>query len=145
VSVADYRAARELIEQEGGGDFVGDQPGELVAEAERTLGLEFPESYRAFVSEMGAGDVGGEEFFGIVDADFHDSAIPDAVWLTLRERDDSGLPAGLVLIHAPGDGGYHEIDADGHVVHWQPPGAPGEPVASSFGEFFRRTVEDAVR
>ena len=65
---------------------MGPRPEELVAAAERALGLEFPPGYREFVLDLGAGDVGGEEFFGVVDDGFEDSAIPDGVWLTLRER-----------------------------------------------------------
>ena len=144
MSVADYRAARDLIERDGQGDFVGQQPEELVARAERALDRPFPDSYRAFVSELGAGDVGGEEFFGLVDDDFEDSAVPDAVWLTLSERRDSGLPPELILVHATGDGGYHALDRQGQVVRWEGGGQAGEPVAESFGQFFRSTVEAAL-
>jgi hypothetical protein len=115
-----------------------------VARAERALDRPFPDSYRAFVSELGAGDAGGEEFFGLVDGDFEDSAIPDAVWLTLTERRDSGLPPELILVHAAGDGAYHALDRQGRVVRWEPGGTAGDPVADSFGQFFRRTVEDAL-
>lgn len=144
MSVADYRAATELIERDGGGDFVGPRPDVLVADAEGALGLPFPAEYRAFVSDLGAGDVGGQEFFGIVDANFVDSSIPDAVWLTLRERQDSGLPGHLILVHATGDGGYHAVDTAGAVVLWAPGRPDTEEVAPSFGEFFRRTVEEAL-
>ncbi|HYI35197.1 MAG TPA: SMI1/KNR4 family protein [Thermoleophilaceae bacterium] len=144
MSDAGYRAARELIDGAEDADFVGPRPEELVAAAERALGLEFPPDYRRFVLDLGAGDVGGEEFFGVVDDDFEDAAIPDGVWLTLRERQDSGLPGDLILVHAPGDGSYHAIEPGGIVVRWVPGEARRDLVASGFGEFLRRTVEDAL-
>jgi len=49
------------------------------------------------------------EFYGLISNDFENSSIPDAVWLTLNER-QSGLPHSLVLIFAVGDGGYYALD-----------------------------------
>jgi len=100
--------------------------------------------YRRFVLDLGAGDVGGEEFFGVIDDGFEDAAIPDGVWLTLREREDSGLPGDLVLVHAPGDGAYHAVEPGGAVVRWVPGDGSPEPVAASFGEFLRDTVQGAL-
>lgn len=143
MSDTDRRAARDLIDGAPDADFVGPRPEELVAAAERALGLSFPPAYRAFVLELGAGDVGGEEFFGVIDDDFEHAAVPDGVWLTLRERADSGLLGDLILVHAPGDGSYHAVEPGGAVVRWAPGRAP-EQVAGDFDEFLRRTVADAL-
>lgn len=159
MSVDDYRAALAQVEQEGdAADFVGERAEELVARAEETLDLRFPPSYRAFVRDLGAGDIGGHEFFGVIDDQFESSAVPNGIWLTLQERKDSDLPRSLVLVSATGDGSYYALDVNSErasaqeespVVAWTPglstPDQEPEVVASSFGEFFRRAVETSVR
>lgn len=82
----DYERAVDLLEREGGGDFVGPKPTELIAAAEEALGFTFPPTYRRFVSDYGAGGVGGTEIYGVIDADFEDSSIPDGVWYNLQLR-----------------------------------------------------------
>jgi len=59
MSLADYEAARELVVQ-----------------AEEALGSRFPHSYRSFVGELGAGDIAGEEFYGVIDDNFDSSGVP---------------------------------------------------------------------
>lgn len=133
-------------------DFVGSQPMELVERAERALSLRFPPSYREFLHELGAGDIGGEEFFGVVGADFEASGVPDGIWLTLREREDSGLPDNLIVVYSVGDGTLYALDTaqaggDGEapVVAWVPGTAEThETVAADFGTFFREKVTDAL-
>jgi hypothetical protein len=60
------------MDRDDDADVVGERPEALVDPAEQTLGLRFPPSYRAFVRELGAGDAGGEEFYGVID-DFENS------------------------------------------------------------------------
>ena len=96
MSLEKYRRARELITKAGGGDFAGPRPEALVARAEAALGLRFPPSYRQFLLDLGAGDVGGFEVYGIIDDDFADARVPDAIALTLdairaRVREQLGL------------------------------------------------------
>ena len=151
----DLRAGLALVGQhDDEGEFAGPRPEGLVDQAEQRLGVTFPASYRAFVSELGAGDIAGEEFYGVLDGDFEDSGVPDGIWLTLREREDSGLPEALVVVHSPGDGTLHAIDTsqaaggEAPVVTWTPGTSTRddqlEPVSPDFGTFFRQTVERAL-
>ncbi len=158
MSLDDYRIALAEVEQQGdAADFVGERPEGLIAEAEAALDVRFPPSYRAFVRDLGAGDIGGHEFFGVIDDEFEHSAVPNGIWLTLQERTDSDLPRSLVLVYATGDGSYYALDVgagqdpgaeESPVVVWTPGLSTSdqdpEVVASSFGEFFRRTVEASV-
>lgn len=154
MSIDDYRVGRGLMAQDDDADVVGERPERLVELAEQALGVRFPPSYRAFVRELGAGDAGGEEFYGVIDDDFESSAVPDGVWLTLRHRETSGLPDHLVTVATTGDGSYYVVDAsgdgrfEGPVVIWTPGLSSAdddlERVADSFGEFFRRILEQSV-
>jgi hypothetical protein len=150
MSLERYRRARELIAKGGGGDFVVPTPESLVARAEAALGLRFPPSYRQFLLDLGAGDIGGFEVYGLVDDDFDDARVPDAIALTLEAR-RNGLEPRYVLIGTLGDGSHDCLDT-GH------PDASGEapvvqlssefedPVtlADSFGEYFLTEVQDAL-
>jgi hypothetical protein len=145
-----YRRARELVEKAGGGDFVGPRPESLVASAEAALGLRFPPSYRQFLLELGAGDIGGFEVYGVVNEEFGDARVPDAIALTLQAR-RSGLDPRYILIGTLGDGSHDCLDtahpgAGGEVPVVQLSSEFEDPVtlADSFGEYFLIEVEDAL-
>jgi hypothetical protein len=151
MSLAKYRKARELIADAGVGDFEGPKPEALVARAEAALGLVFPPSYRQFLLELGCGDVAGFEVYGVVDEDFTESAVPDAIWLTLEERQSAGLDPRFVVIGALGDGTYDcldtaHVDAAGEAPVVQLSADFEDPVklADSFGEYFLTEVESAL-
>lgn len=156
MSLDDYRAAAAAIsEHADSARFRGERPAELVERAEAALGVRFPPSYRAFVGELGAGHIAGEEFYGVTDDEFVDSSVPNGIWLTLREREDSGLPEPLVIVYEDGDGGLYAIDtsrpgAGGEhpVVRWVPgvsqPGDELETMAGDFGSLFRETVREGL-
>jgi len=151
MSLERYRRARELIASAGLGDFEGPKPESLVIRAEEALGLRFPPSYREFLLELGSGDVAGFEVYGLVDEDFIDSAVPDAVWLTLEERQSNGLDPRFVIIGALGDGTYDcldtaHVDGTGEAPVVQLSADFEDPVklADSFGEFFLGEVEAAL-
>jgi antitoxin YobK len=156
VSLEDYRFGRDLIEAHADeADFEGERSEQLVEQAEAALGRAFPPSYRAFVRELGAGDIGGEEFYGIVDEDFENSGVPDAIWLTLRHRGSSNLPDSMILVGDTGDGSYYALetaraDAAGEapVVVWTPgawrPEDDHEQIAPSFGSFFADAIARGV-
>jgi hypothetical protein len=145
-----YRRARELIAKAGGGDFVGPKPESLVARAEAALGLRFPPSYRQFVLDLGAGDIGGFEVYGLVDDDFEDARVPDAIALTLDAR-RSGLDPRYILIGTLGDGSHDCLDT-GHphpngeapVVQLSSEFEDPVTLADSFGEYFLTEVQDAL-
>ncbi len=78
--------------------FVGERSEILVRAAEKALGLKLPPTYRRFVAALGAGSFGAAEIYGVIDIDFEKSSVPDAVWATLRAREDHDLPADLVVV-----------------------------------------------
>jgi len=140
MSLRDLELAFELIDDHGGGDFEGEKDSSLIGDAEKALNLVFPPTYKKFLTRLGCGDIEGMEFYGLIDNDFNNSSIPDAIWLTLEER-KSGLPKHLVLVNAIGDGGYYALDTgqtneDGEcpVVAYELNGQ-AEKVADDFGSF----------
>lgn len=135
--------AIELVEERGDGDFEGPKESALINKAEQALGCSFPPSYKEFLLKLGCGDIGGFEVYGVVGEDFVNSGIPDAVWVTLKERSDAGLATQFVLIAEDGMGSYFALDtsqrrSDGEcpVVLWDPGSGVGERAADDFGAFF---------
>jgi hypothetical protein len=147
MSMQDYDTARALVQTHWDeADFVP-QPEDRVARAEQALGVVFPPTYRRFLRELGAGGVGGEEVYGLVNDDFTDDRPPQAVGLTRAFREQGQIADGLVVVHALGQGTYHALDttranADGEapVVAFTPglstAGGDHERVADDFGSFF---------
>ncbi|MFH8612143.1 SMI1/KNR4 family protein [Streptomyces sp. NPDC018029] len=78
-----------------------------IAEAERRLGVAFPESYKLFLRELGDCDMAGDEFYGIVR---REGQLLGAVTETLDLRGSAGLPAHLVAFRPDGMGGYFVLD-----------------------------------
>ncbi len=151
MSMQDYESARQLIEDSGDADFDGEKPEELVQKAEAALGIKFPPSYRRFLLELGCGDIGGEEFYGIIDENFESSSVPNGIWLTLDERKTGNLPSNYVLVYAGGDGSYCAIDTaqvqgndENPVVRLGVDKTPVEEVASSFGAFLNEVVSEVA-
>lgn len=99
MSVDDLDRALAVIGQhEGEASFVGPRAELLVRTAEKALGLKLPPTYRRFVRALGAGSFGAAEVYGVIDADFERSSAPDAVWATLRAREENDLPADLLIL-----------------------------------------------
>jgi hypothetical protein len=92
------RAFALIHEHPDQASFEGPRPKILVRAAEKALGLRLPPTYRRFVAELGAGNLGSAEIYGVIDADFERSSVPDAIWATLRAREDDCLPADLVIL-----------------------------------------------
>lgn len=142
-------SAFDLIEKNGGGDFEGNKDKNLIQDAEDALGVRFPRTYRKFLETLGCGDIEGLEFFGVIKDDFENSGIPDAVWLTRKER-ESGLPKELVLIHATEDGTYLALDTSKMNDSEECPvvscGVDGniKEIASDFGEFLFSELKAAL-
>jgi hypothetical protein len=136
-------------------DFVGPRAEGLVTAAERTLDLSFPPTYRRFVAELGAGDIAGQEFYGVITDEFVNSSVPNGVWLTLKARDEWGLPDPMVVVAFDGGVDYYVIDtakaADGQeppIEIWRPgmsaAGDQLEQVASDFGEFVLQLTAEGL-
>jgi antitoxin YobK len=150
VSVAKVRRAIDLVRSDDSGLcwFAGERSPELVLDAERALGQELPESYRLFVSELGAGSVGSEEIYGVTTTNFESSSVPNGIWMTLVARREWRLPEHLLVIYFDGGVDYYVIDGgaeDSPVMVWRPgvSSANGDlSVASpTFGDFFLGIVE----
>ncbi|OCG35163.1 hypothetical protein A9G29_02425 [Gilliamella sp. Fer2-1] len=152
MSVQDVIDTINVIERNSeNADFLGHKDPNLVIAAEKSLNITFPNSYRYFLTELGAGGIYGQEFYGVINNDFINSGIPDAIWLTLKERKESNLPEYLVLIYFGGDGDYYAIDCrdpnNAPIVYWEP-GASQEndklhKIADDFGAFFKETILNA--
>lgn len=153
MSMEDLTRALSIIgEHEGEADFVGPRPELLARTAERALGLKLPPTYRRFVRELGAGSFGAAEVYGVIDADFERSSAPDAVWATLRAREENDLPADLVILGQEDD----EIlclrirpgDEEGEVLAidaGEDPDRVGtRVVARDFGEYLLGRVEEEL-
>jgi hypothetical protein len=151
----DLEQAFRLTEGDSRSRFHGQKSDKLIALAEQALGLTFPPTYRTFLGRFGCGDVAGHEFYGLIDDDFVNSSVPDAIWLTLDERQTSQLADPLIVIGSTGDGGYYAIDRsqlnlDGEspVVELWPgtPNAVGDrrTVADDFGSFMLQRVREAL-
>jgi antitoxin YobK len=132
-------------------NFAGPKSESLILKAEMALGLTFPASYRQFLREFGCGSIAGAEFYGVIDDDFVNSSVPDAVWLTLDERRASNAPATLVLIGSTGDGGYFGLDCAAEngfgefpVIEWWNDEGEQVLVANNFGEYFLQTISDLL-
>ncbi len=149
MSMRDYERAASLLRRHADEhDFVGAHDERIVTAAETVLGVAFPPTYRRFLLELGAGDVGGEEIYGVITEDFEHSSVPDAIWLTRKLRAEGHLPQDLIVIYSTGDGDYYGLDAsqanhEGEypVVAWS---ESREVIASDFGAFFLDIVRDAL-
>ena len=144
MSMQNFTDALNIIERTPGRSrFAGARAESLITAAEERLGLKFPPIYQEFLLRLGAGNFGSREFYGVIDDDFDDSAIPDGIWYTLNERND-GLPPELVVVGATGDGGLYCLDmgeaGEAPVVIYEPPGSVRKRVADDFGAFFLEEV-----
>lgn len=133
--------------------FVGARSETLVQAAEKALGLKFPSSYRRFVLELGAGSFGSFEVYGVTDANFESSSVPNGIWCTLDDRKFGSLPLDLVVVSHDGTGSYYCLDCKksseeelivlyhlGHPLAQQ----NKEIIANSFGEFFLQNVREQL-
>jgi hypothetical protein len=146
---------RLVEEHDDEADFVGPRGAALVEAAESALGVSFPPTYRRFVTELGAGDIAGQEFYGIVSGEFVSSSVPNGIWLTLTARREWPLPGSMVVVGFDGGIGYYVLDTAKGVADQEPPvelwhpgaSVPGEPleqVAADFGAFVLRLTSDSL-
>ena len=147
--MADYERAVALIEESGvEADFCGSKPADLIRRAEAAVGIRFPPTYRRFLSEYGAGSFGGTEIYGVLDDDFVNARIPNAISYNLTLRRE-GYGEGLFVFYAVGDGGHFCLDttriaADGEMRVVGVYGGGREDVASDFGSAFLMLVQEEL-
>ncbi|MDE7426039.1 MAG: SMI1/KNR4 family protein [Lachnospiraceae bacterium] len=87
-----YKKAKEIMDMEAT-EYVGGASKEEIEYAMKELSVTFPESYKAFLNDFGAGDAGGEIIFGITDIEEE-----NVVEVTKMERRE-GLPDNFVIIN----------------------------------------------
>jgi antitoxin YobK len=111
MSIEDVDQALALIaEHRDEGTFAGPADDATIERAEALLGLTFPPTYRRFLRHLGAGDIWGEEFYGIVDEELEEPLVPNVVGLALAERSAGSLPVHLLPVYALGDGTIFGLD-----------------------------------
>lgn len=153
MSIQDYNSAVEILQQNQGlCDFVGPCSEQLVKKAEVILNVVFPQTYRNFLLNYGAGNFGAEEIYGIVKEDFDNSGVPDAIWYTLKQRKEVNLPSNLVIIYHTGGeemfcldfnktGKYQEPAVVSYVIGVDLEYQTYEIIANDFGEFLLQRVK----
>lgn len=151
-----YQKAKKIIKKNKDlADFEGKKSAELIAKAEAAVGLKFTGSYLDYLQTFGAGNFGSEEVFGIIDEDFEDSSVPDAIWYTLNLRKDINLPANFLAIYDTGSDevfclDFNDMDAEGEpkVVALDPAYALSnqtlEVIADDFGNFLLDLIEEEL-
>lgn len=103
MSLDSYNKALELMHGEKNMcHFAGVRTEKLICIAEEVIGYKFPQIYRHFLKEFGAGNFGSQEVYGVIDEDFENSSVPDAIWYTLMEREEIKLPPNLLVIYDSG-------------------------------------------
>jgi len=157
MSMDHYEAAKSLLNEfdEEDINFYGPIREETILKAETMLGFSFPPTYRRFLAEYGAGDVGASEFYGILADDLTGDEVPNGIWLTLRRRKTMDLDPSLMIVGELGDGSMDCLLTNGdgeeaRVVEVQGGGPVSEqatrPLAEDFGEYFlaaiRRELSD---
>jgi len=158
MSMDDYEAAKLLLNEfdEEDINFYGPIPEETILKAETMLGVSLPPTYRRFLAEYGAGDVGASEFYGILADDLSGDEVPNGIWLTLRHRKTMDLDPALVIVGELGDGSKDCLWVKGNggeapVIEVRFGGPVAEQatrqIAEDFGTYFleaiRTELEDA--
>ena len=152
MSLENYEKAVQIIKNTNSkSSFIGVRTDELISKAEEVISLNFTGTYRDFLKNYGAGNFGSEEIYGIIDDDFEDSSVPDAIWYTLSERKEINMPRNLLVIYATGDGELYCLDFNRINGEKEPAVVsffPGfdlniqkyEIIAKDFGEFLLQRV-----
>jgi hypothetical protein len=150
--MADIEQIRKLLETSM---LAGGVDADAIQDAEKSLGVQFPPSYRTFLSQFGAVLCTGFEIAGLFDANGDDDCPPlwsDVVTSTSQRRRVSGglIPKEYVVISD--DGGDYTFyldtsrpDAQGECpVIVLGPGADAVVAADDFFDFLRRSFDGNV-
>jgi hypothetical protein len=128
----------------------------LLCKAENMLELKLIGDYRRFLLEYGTLGFGASEIYGIIDEDFINSTVPDAIWYTLTERREINMPDYLIIIYSVGNGelfalNYNMLNENREpkvTSYW-----PGfaleaqsfEVIANDFGDFLLDIVQHEIK
>ena len=147
------RAKKIILKNRDLADFDGKKSNKFIKKAELILGLKFTGLYLDFLQTFGAGNFGSEEVFGIIDDDFENSSIPDAIWYTLTLRKSVNLPSNFLVIYDTESDDVFCLDFNSTDVKGEPkvvafdPGYPLEDqplelIADDFGDFLLELVKE---
>lgn len=150
-SMAVYELAVQLMYRHPGMmHFCGYCQEKAVLGAEQTLNLRFPETYRRFLKEFGAGNFGGVEIYGIICNGEEQSSVPNTVWLTAKLRHEAELPIEFVVVSTDGMGGYICLDCSNPLFKEAPvvlcyfqnnESTELEVIATSFGDYLFEQIQ----
>jgi hypothetical protein len=111
----------------------------IIAECEARLGVCFPPSYRFFLAQFGAIDIGGSSISGVLDNSLEDLGGGSVVGDTLWFREEWQLPLNLVVIQADDEAPYCLDVSNGSpecvVVCYELHSNHASVIASSFSEW----------
>ncbi|MFX3619115.1 MAG: SMI1/KNR4 family protein [Sporolactobacillus sp.] len=156
MGIESYRKAKEIIlDHEEIADFIGNRSNQLIKSAENKLKLKFTGLYLDYLQSFGAGNFGAQEIYGIINDDFENSSIPDAIWYTLTERKEINLPLNLLIIYDTGSDELFCLDFNQRDTKEEPkivsfvPGANLESqtyeiIADDFGDFLLNIVRQEI-
>ena len=123
----------------------------LINKAQEVLKIKFSKIYIKFLKNYGAGNYGAEEILGVIDDDFEESSVPDAIWYTITEREEANLPKDLLVIYETGSDELFCLDFSKLNYEHEPavvsyiPGEDNknqkyEKIADDFGDFLLKLV-----
>lgn len=127
-------------------DFGGEKSENLIRSGEEALGIPFPPTYKSFIKKYGWGGIKGDEWYGIMDLNFHEYSGPDCVRQTLSERKDWGLPHQFIVIGETGYGPSYVLDSSKPNAHGEYPvilydsNGYYEKIHEDFGDFLLEEV-----
>jgi hypothetical protein len=147
--MSDIEQIRTLLETS---TLAGRVDSVAIQEAEKSLGVQFPPSYRTFISEFGAALCSGFEIAGLFDAKGNDDGPPlwsDVVASTTQRRRVSGglIPNAYVAISDDGGDYTFYIDTSRPDPLGECPvivlgnGADAVVVAGNFFDFLRSSFD----
>ena len=148
ITFDDVKLALQEIEEQC--HFSEGASDDKITSAEEYLGLSFPESYKLFLKNYGAGNIAYYEIYGITKyGSFEDAGVPNGIWLTMQERQSIDLPKELVIVYDTGMEFYFCLDTsqmkNGEcpvVAIWNCSGGTKEVVYESFLEFL---MEECIK
>jgi len=156
MSRVNYEIAMKNIEENMSACFfAGEKTEGLIKKAELALDFKFSPQIRAFFRKFGAGSIGSEEIYGVINDDFVSSSVPNGVWFTLIERKEINMPKHLYVVFDTGSDeficqDYSNMNDDGEpriVLYY--PGAdnesqPYEVVADDFGNYLLEITSEEL-
>ena len=110
MSYQNFKKAIELAQQCNGYWDGGGKPSEIVAKAEKLVGIKFSRQNDQYFNKYGFIEFFGSEIFGIVKDDFAGTHAGCAIEATLQDRKNLSLPPKWITLYFFDDGYYGYLD-----------------------------------